>query len=162
MEKTHNLKTVNIHTDGSCLGNPGPGGWAAVLQMPDSGVHKELSGGFARTTNNRMEILAVIEGLKALKEACAVDLYSDSQYVCNAVEKRWLASWRKNNWIKSDKKPVKNRDLWEAMIPLLERHKVRFIWLRGHSGHTLNERCDVLARNEAGRRDLPQDTGMTE
>lgn len=156
------MKKVHIHTDGSCLGNPGRGGWAAVLQSADGSACKELKGGYAHTTNNRMEILAVIEGLLALKEPCEADVYSDSQYVCNAVEKHWLTSWKKRNWIKADKKPVKNRDLWERMLPLLQQHKVRFIWLRGHSGHALNERCDELARGEAGRKDLPIDAGMTE
>lgn len=156
------MKKVHIHTDGSCLGNPGRGGWAAVLQSADGSSSREISGGYAHTTNNRMEILAVIEGLRALKEACEVDLYSDSQYVCNAVEKRWLVSWKKNNWVKADKKPVKNRDLWEQLLPLLAEHKVRFIWLRGHSGHAQNERCDELARAEAAKRDLPIDAGMAE
>lgn len=156
------MKKVHIHTDGSCLGNPGRGGWAAVLQSADGGVSREISGGYAHTTNNRMEIMGVIEGLRVLTEGCEVDLYSDSQYVCNAVEKRWLVSWKKNNWVKSDKKAVKNRDLWEQLLPLLEKHKVRFIWLRGHSGHAQNERCDELARGEAAKRDLPIDAGMTE
>lgn len=156
------MKKVHIHTDGSCLGNPGRGGWAAVLQSADGSSSREISGGYAHTTNNRMEILAVIEGLRALKEACEVDLYSDSQYVCNAVEKCWLVSWKKNNWVKADKKPVKNRDLWEQLLPLLAEHKVRFIWLRGHSGHAQNERCDELARAEAAKRDLPIDAGMAE
>lgn len=154
------MKNVQAFTDGSCLGNPGPGGWAAVLRC--NGAERELSGGFAPTTNNRMEILAVIEALLTLKEPCSVDMHTDSQYVCNAVEKRWLAGWRRNGWKTSDKKPVKNRDLWERLLPLLETHKVRFHWVRGHSGHPENERCDVLARTQASRRGLPPDTGYTE
>ena len=154
------MKHVIIHTDGSCLGNPGPGGWAAVLTHPDTGARRELSGGFRRTTNNRMEIMAVIAALEALKEPCAVDLSTDSQYVRNAVEKGWLKSWRAKNWVKADKKPVLNVDLWRRLVPLLERHEVRLHWLRGHAGHAENERCDELARAEAGRPDLPPDAGF--
>ena len=104
--------------------------------------------------------MGVLEGLRALKEPCLVEIYSDSQYVCNAIQKNWLSSWRKNNWVKSDKKPVKNRDLWEALWPLLTRHQVTFRWLRGHAGHPENERCDQLARADAGKSGLPQDTGL--
>ena len=154
------MKHVIIHTDGSCLGNPGPGGWAAVLAHPDSAARRELSGGFRRTTNNRMEIMAVIAALEALKEPCAVDLHTDSQYVRNAVEKGWLKSWRAKNWVKADKKPVLNVDLWQRLVPLLERHEVRLHWLRGHAGHPENERCDELARAFAGRPDLPPDAGF--
>jgi len=153
------MKKVIIHTDGSCLGNPGAGGWAAILQEPESNSCKEICGGFAATTNNRMEMMAVIEGLTALKEPCTVDIFSDSQYVCNAIKKGWLNSWIKNNWIKSDKKAVKNQDLWEMFRPLLAKHEVNFIWLRGHSGHALNERCDVLAREQASGSNLPKDMG---
>jgi ribonuclease HI len=154
------IKNVQAFTDGSCLGNPGPGGWAAVLRC--NGSERELSGGFALTTNNRMEILAVIEALSILKEPCSVDLHTDSQYVRNAVEKKWLAGWRRNGWKTSDKKPVKNRDLWERLQPLLDVHTVRFHWVRGHSGHPENERCDVLARTRASSRGLPPDTGYRE
>ncbi len=154
------MKNVQAFTDGSCLGNPGPGGWAAVLRC--NGSERELAGGFALTTNNRMEILAVIEALALLKEPCGVDLYTDSQYVRNAVEKKWLAGWRRNGWKTSDKKPVKNRDLWERLQPLLDLHQVRFHWVRGHSGHPENERCDVLARTQASSRGLPPDTGYRE
>ncbi|MDO5483484.1 MAG: ribonuclease HI [Desulfovibrionaceae bacterium] len=156
------MKQVTIHTDGSCLGNPGPGGWAAVLCLDGSTHRKELAGGFARTTNNRMEILAVIKALDALREPCSVSLYTDSQYVRNAVEKRWLQSWQRQGWRKADKKPVKNVDLWQQLLPLLERHKVRFFWLRGHAGHAENERCDILAREQAGLTALPPDPGFTE
>lgn len=152
------MKKIIIHTDGSCLGNPGAGGWAAILQ--NNNTTKEIYGGFAHTTNNRMEMMAVIEGLLALKEPCAVDVFSDSQYVCNPIKKGWLNSWVKNNWIKSDKKPVKNRDLWEKFISLLGKHEVNFIWIRGHNGHALNERCDILAREQALRSDLPIDEGV--
>ena len=156
------MKHVIIHTDGSCLRNPGPGGWAAVLRLEGTAARKELSGGFRRTTNNRMEIMAVIAALEALKEPCAVDLYTDSQYVRNAVEKGWLASWQAKNWVKADKKPVLNVDLWQRLAPLLARHKARLHWLRGHAGHTENERCDELARARAGEADLPPDTGFAE
>ncbi len=151
-------KQLQIYTDGSCLGNPGPGGWGAILRY--SGTERELSGGFRLTTNNRMEILAAIEALDALKEPCQADLYTDSQYVCNAVEQRWLANWRRNGWKTSAKKPVKNRDLWERLLPLLERHQVRFKWIRGHVGHAENERCDELARAAASSPGQPEDTGF--
>ncbi len=149
------MKTVEIFTDGSCLGNPGPGGWAAVLRCGDK--ERELGGGFADTTNNRMEILAVIEGLTALSEPCTVQLYTDSQYVCNAVEKQWLAGWQRNGWKTASKKSVKNKDLWLRLLPLLARHAVRFHWVRGHSGHPENERCDAIARAYAAGPDLPRD-----
>lgn len=153
-------KIVTIYTDGSCLGNPGPGGWAAILRY--NGTAKELGGGFGLTTNNRMEILAAIMGLEALKRPCKVELFSDSQYLCNAIEKKWLESWRKRGWKKADKKPVLNKDLWERLIPLLERHEVRLNWVRGHSGHAQNEEVDVLAREWASRPNLPEDKGYRE
>lgn len=151
------MQKVTIHTDGSCLGNPGPGGWGAVLCT--EGLRKEFCGGHALTTNNRMEILAVVEALSRLRQPCQVDLYTDSRYVCDSVEKRWIWAWQKNGWIKSDKKPALNADLWQRLLPLLGTHKVRFFWLRGHSGHAENERCDALARSQAARGDLPPDTG---
>lgn len=150
---------VIIFTDGSCLGNPGPGGWAAIMRC--NGQERELCGGFAPTTNNRMEILAVLESLESLREPCTVTLYTDSQYVRNAVEKKWLAGWRRNGWKTADKKPVKNRDLWERLVPLLDKHTITFKWVRGHSGHPENERCDELARGQASRRDLLADPGFT-
>ncbi|MDR2744065.1 MAG: ribonuclease HI [Desulfovibrio sp.] len=153
------MKKVVVYTDGACLGNPGPGGWGAVLLLPDFGARKELSGGFAVTTNNRMEIVAVLEGLAALREACEVSVHTDSRYVCDALEKGWLDSWRSKNWLKPDKKPVKNIDLWQKLVPLLARHKIRFHWLRGHAGHAENERCDDLARRAAASPHLPPDTG---
>ena len=137
------MKKVEIYTDGACSGNPGAGGWGTILVY--NGHEKELSGGEANTTNNRMEMMAVIEGLKALKEPCEVVLTSDSQYVCNAITKGWAKSWRKNNWIKSDKTQAKNADLWEEMLKLLAVHKVNIVWVRGHNGHPYNERCDKLA-----------------
>ena len=153
------MKQVTIYTDGACSGNPGPGGWGAILEW--NGREKELSGGERETTNNRMELSGVIFALSALKEPCAVDLYTDSKYVCDAVEKGWLAGWQKRNWIKSDKKPVLNVDLWKQLLPLLRTHKVTFHWLRGHAGHRENERCDELARAFAAGPDLPEDTGFT-
>ena len=156
------MKQVIIHTDGSCLGNPGPGGWAAVLRLEGSEHRRELAGGYERTTNNRMEIMAVLEALAALKEPCSVSLYTDSQYVRNAVEKRWLQSWQRHGWRKADKQPVKNADLWHRLLPLLERHQVHFFWLRGHAGRIENERCDRLAREQAGLSSLPPDPGFTE
>lgn len=154
------MKHIYLYTDGSCLGNPGPGGWASILRFGDT--EKELSGGFALTTNNRMEILAVIEGLAALKEPCKVDLYTDSQYVRNAVEKKWLVNWQKNGWKNASKKPVKNKDLWLRLLPYLEKHDVTLHWVRGHSGHPENERCDDLAREEASKPNLPRDEGHEE
>ena len=151
------MKKVAIYTDGSCLGNPGPGGWGVVLRC--NGHEKELSGGFANTTNNRMEITAVLEGLSALREPCLVDLYTDSQYVHKAVTEGWLENWQRNGWRTAAKKPVKNRDLWERLLPPLKRHAVHFHWIQGHAGHPENEHCDALARMQAGRPDLPPESG---
>ena len=137
------MKEVQIYTDGACRGNPGRGGWGAVLVY--AGREKELSGGEPMTTNNRMELLGVITALSALREPCEVTLTTDSQYVVNAIEKGWLESWRKNGWKKSDKSKVLNVDLWEQLICQLERHSVSFVWVKGHNGHPYNERCDVLA-----------------
>ncbi len=153
------MKEVQLFTDGSCLGNPGNGGWACILRLQDIDYEKEFSGGFKNTTNNRMEMLAVIEGLQKLSEPCKVQVFSDSQYVCNAIEKKWLYGWMKKNWIKSDKKPVKNKDLWQKMYPLLKEHKVTFNWVRGHAGHAENERCDILAKNAASLKGNPEDVG---
>jgi ribonuclease HI len=137
------MKHVNIYTDGACRGNPGRGGWGAILVY--EGREKELSGGDAMTTNNRMELLGVITALRALKEPCRVTLTTDSQYVVNAIEKGWLESWRSNGWRKSDKKEVLNVDLWQELLLELSRHEVEFVWVRGHNGHPYNERCDKLA-----------------
>ena len=137
------MKKVDIYTDGACRNNPGRGGWGAILVY--NGREKELSGGEALTTNNRMELSAVIAALSALTESCEVKLTTDSQYVVNAIEKGWLDSWQRNGWKKSDKSPVQNVDLWEKLILLLDTHKVSFVWVRGHNGHPYNERCDTLA-----------------
>lgn len=155
------MKQITMYTDGSCLGNPGPGGWAAILRLDGTDTRKELCGGARLTTNNRMEMLSVIMALEALKEPCQVQLHTDSRYVCDAVNRGWLQGWRRRGWIKADRKPVKNVDLWERMLPLLERHQVEFHWLRGHAGHPENERCDELARTCAARPDLPEDGGFT-
>ena len=137
------MKEIKIYTDGACSGNPGPGGWGAVLEY---GEHKkELSGGEKETTNNKMELTAVIKALEALKEPCKVTLTTDSKYVCDSVTKGWVYSWQKNNWRKADKKPALNVDLWEQLLPLLETHQVEFVWVKGHAGHPQNERCDALA-----------------
>ena len=137
------MKQVEIFTDGACSGNPGPGGWGAVLRY--GSAEKELSGGAADTTNNRMELSAVIAALSALKEPCKVTLTSDSKYVIDAVTKGWAKKWQANGWGKSDKKPALNADLWEKLLALLEKHDVRFVWVKGHAGHPENERCDRLA-----------------
>ena len=137
------LKKIKIFTDGACSGNPGPGGWGCILRYGNA--EKELSGGEGDTTNNRMELTAAIEGLKALKEKCEVTLYTDSQYVANGINKGWARSWQKNGWIKSDKKPALNRELWEELITLIDRHDVTVVWVKGHNGHPENERCDRLA-----------------
>lgn len=137
------MKHVDIFTDGSCSGNPGPGGWGAVLRYGD--VEKELSGGAADTTNNRMELSAVICALEALKEPCEVTLTTDSKYVAESINKGWARSWQKNGWRKADKKPAQNVDLFERLLSLLDKHKVKIVWVKGHAGHPENERCDRLA-----------------
>ena len=136
-------KTVYIFSDGACSGNPGPGGYGVILRFGD--MEKELSGGEPDTTNNRMELSGVIAGLEALKYPCKVFLQTDSKYVVDGIEKGWAKSWQRNNWIKSDKKPALNRDLWEKLLKLLEIHEVKFLWIKGHAGHAENERCDRLA-----------------
>ena len=140
------MKNVEIYTDGACSGNPGKGGWGAVLVYGER--KKELSAGAENTTNNRMELTAVIEALKALRVPCRVTLTTDSKYVCDAINKNWLYSWKSNGWKKADKKPALNVDLWEELLPLLEKHEVEFIWVKGHSGHPYNERCDEMAVSE--------------
>ena len=137
------MKQVSIYTDGACSGNPGPGGWGAILEW--NGREKELSGGERETTNNRMELSGVIFALSALKEPCAVDLYTDSKYVFDAVDKGWVYAWRKNGWRKADKKPALNVDLWERLLPLLGKHSVTWHWVKGHAENEKNNRCDALA-----------------
>ena len=141
------MKRVELYTDGACSGNPGPGGWGAILVY--KGREKEFSGGEAMTTNNRMELIAAIEGLKALKEPCEVLMTTDSQYVANGISLGWARSWKANGWRKADKKPALNAELWEELLSLLERHKVTVEWVRGHNGHPYNERCDRLAVSES-------------
>lgn len=138
-----NLTFVELFTDGACSGNPGPGGWGVVLRC--NGVEKELSGGEKSTTNNRMELSAVIYGLEALKRKCRVKIYSDSAYVVNGITKGWAQSWKNNGWKKADKKPALNVDLWERLLELLSQHEYEFEWVKGHAGHPENERCDKLA-----------------
>lgn len=140
------MKEVALFTDGSCLGNPGPGGWAAILEY--RGHLKELSQGYKLTTNNRMELLAVINGLAVLKESCSVQITTDSQYVKNGMTS-WLAGWKRRNWVNSQKKPVKNKDLWQRLDQECSRHKIHWNWVKGHAGQTQNERCDELAKNAA-------------
>ena len=137
-------KKVTIYTDGACSGNPGKGGWGAILICGD--VVKELSGGEDNTTNNRMELKAVIEALKALKSPCDVEIYSDSAYVVNAFTQKWIDNWIKNNWKTADKKSVKNVDLWQELLVLIKTHNVTFKKVKGHSDNELNERCDKLAK----------------
>ena len=137
------MKTVTLYTDGACSGNPGPGGWGAILEY--MGVEKELSGGEVNTTNNRMELTAVIEGLKALKESCIVELYSDSKYVIDGLSKGWAASWQKNGWKKADKKPALNPELWEQLLELTRKHEMRYHWVKGHADNPYNNRCDEMA-----------------
>lgn len=140
------MKRVEIFTDGACSGNPGPGGWGAILKY--NGREKELSGGEENTTNNRMELTGVIKALSALKEPCQVVVTTDSKYVCDAINKNWVYSWKSNGWRKADKKPALNVDLWEKLLELLTYHAVEFIWVKGHNDHPENERCDKLAVNE--------------
>ena len=137
------MKTVTVYTDGACSGNPGPGGWGAILEW--NGVEKELSGGEAQTTNNRMELTGIISALRALKEPCHVELYTDSKYVADAVMKRWVYAWRAKGWIKSDKKPALNPDLWEMLLGLVSQHELHYHWVKGHESNEKNNRCDEQA-----------------
>lgn len=137
------MKTVSIYTDGACSGNPGPGGYGVVLLYGDK--RKELSCGFRLTTNNRMEVLAAIKGLEALKEPCKVNLYSDSKYLVDAIEKGWVAKWKKNNWMRNKSDRAVNVDLWERLLVQLDKHEVTFIWVKGHASNPENNRCDKLA-----------------
>jgi ribonuclease HI len=139
----HQLPHVVIYTDGACSGNPGPGGWGAILTSGDH--HKQLKGGEPKTTNNRMELMAAIAAVEALKRPCRVDLHTDSQYLRNGITS-WIKAWRRNGWRTADNKPVKNVDLWQRLDAALGPHQVRWHWLRGHAGHAMNERADALAR----------------
>ena len=150
-------KRVAIYTDGSCLGNPGPGGYGVVLRYQQH--QKEMSAGYQQTTNNRMELLAAIVGLESLKQPCEVDLTTDSQYVRLGIT-QWLANWKKNNWKTSQKEPVKNQDLWRRLDAACQGHKVNWHWVKGHAGHPENERCDELARVAATHQATEEDEGF--
>lgn len=149
------LKEVKIYTDGASSGNPGPGGYGVVLLY--NGHRKELSGGFRKTTNNRMELLAVIKGLKALKTKCKVIIYSDSKYIIDAVQNGWLDRWAAKGWMRNKKDKVLNPDLWKKLFELLKEHEVEFKWVEGHKGDTENERCDILAVKASQKDNLPPD-----
>lgn len=152
-------KSVTIYSDGACLGNPGPGGYGTVLLF---GTHrKELSAGFRRTTNNRMELLGAIAGLEALTQPCKVDMWSDSQYVVHALTKGWLDGWQKRGWRTANKEPVKNQDLWQRLLRAMESHTIEWHWVRGHTGDVENERCDELAVAAANGSDLLEDEGFS-
>lgn len=141
------MKKITMFTDGACSGNPGPGGWGTILRY--QGKEKELSGGCSSTTNNKMELTAVIEGLKALREPCQVTIYSDSKYFIDAIEQGWAKKWRANNWMRNKKDPALNKELWEEILRLFEIHTIKLVWVKGHSGHSENERCDQLAVRES-------------
>ena len=141
------MKEIEIYTDGSCKKNPGPGGWGAILVY--GGREKELCGGERDTTNNRMELTAVISALEALKEKCSVTLTTDSKYVSDGITKGWAKSWKSKGWRKADKSPALNPDLWDRLLTLCDEHEVKFVWVKGHAGHPYNERCDALAQGEA-------------
>lgn len=143
------MKHIDIYTDGSCRCNPGPGGWGAILVY--KGIEKELCGGEADTTNNRMELTAVIKALQALKESCDITLTSDSKYVLDALTNGWAESWRAKGWKKADKSPALNPDLWEILLNEVKKHNITYVWVKGHAGHPYNERCDEMAQNESSR-----------
>lgn len=151
------MKTLDIYTDGACSGNPGKGGYGVVMIY--KGNRKEFSEGFIETTNNRMEILAVIKSLEALKEPCNVNLYSDSKYVVDAVEKGWAKKWKSNGWKRNKNEMASNIDMWERLLNLLEKHNVKFIWVKGHADNVENERCDFLARQAIANNQLTKDIG---
>ncbi len=144
---TNPQKFVELYTDGSCLSNPGPGGWGAILRYREH--EKELCGGEPDTTNNRMELTAAIEGLSALKEPCRVTLSSDSQYLINGMQKGWAKKWKANGWMRNKKDPAVNPDLWDKLLTLFEYHQVTLVWVKGHAGHPENERCDQLAVSQS-------------
>lgn len=141
------MKHIDIYTDGSCRCNPGPGGWGAILVY--KGVEKELSGGEKETTNNRMELTAVIKALQALKESCEITLTSDSKYVIDAIVNGWAQGWRNNNWRKADRSQALNPDLWEILLDEIQKHEITYVWVKGHAGHPYNERCDKMAQSES-------------
>jgi len=141
------MKKVNLYTDGACSGNPGPGGWGAILEY--DGHIKELCGGEAETTNNRMELTAVIEGLSALKYPCEVTLISDSKYIIDAITEGWVYKWKENNWMRNKRDKALNPDLWEKLLIEIEKHKMTYVWVKGHAGHPENERCDEMAVKES-------------
>ena len=149
------MKEVTIYTDGACSGNPGAGGYGVVLMY--GAAKKELSEGYEKTTNNRMELLAVIRGLEALKAPCRVNLYSDSKYVVDAIEKGWVVKWKQNGWMRNKKERASNVDLWEQLLVMLAKHQVKFIWVKGHADNPWNERCDELARMAIQKGDLKED-----
>lgn len=156
---------VDIYTDGAARGNPGCGGFGALLRFVDSGGRehvRELSGGYRLTTNNRMELLGVIEALEALNRPCEVTVHTDSQYIANAFNQHWVDGWLRNGWKTSAKKPVKNPDLWRRLLAAMKPHQVRYVWVKGHAGHPENERCDLLATTAADGDDLKEDVGYTE
>lgn len=155
MPSSANQKHVTIYTDGACLGNPGPGGYGVVLLY--NGNRRELSHGYRKTTNNRMEIMAVLAGLRSLKEPCRVTLYSDSRYVVDAMSKGWAKRWRERNWKRNAKESARNPDLWAELLDLSDRHRVDYRWVKGHAGDPLNERCDELAVAAARGQDLAID-----
>ena len=154
-------KEFIIYTDGSCRNNPGRGGWAYIIFNPETNESLEGSGGFKYTTNNRMEMISIIKALDNFTTPATLKIHSDSEYICNAFNKKWLDSWRKRNWIKSDKQPVKNIDLWQLMLKKLAPHTYSFIWVKGHAGQPQNERCDQLAQAAADAKDLQQDPGFS-
>jgi len=160
MTKPQHLPTATVFTDGACLGNPGPGGWAAIIDA--DGERRELSGGFSRTTNNRMELLALIEALEQLHEPRQVELVTDSRYLHDALAKGWLTRWQSNGWRTASKSPVKNQDLWKRLLPLIHKHRLTVTWTRGHHGHPENERCDLLASRAAQAPTLNEDKAYLE
>ncbi len=154
------MKNIDIYTDGACSGNPGTGGYGVVMLY--KGQRKELSQGYRLTTNNRMEMMAVIKGLEALKVPCQVTLYSDSKYVVDSISKGWVYKWKANNWVKADKKKALNVDLWERLLALMDKHKVIYVWVKGHADNVENERCDQLGREAIASGNLIEDEGYNE
>ena len=165
MEENTKKPTVEIYTDGACSGNPGRGGYGIVLRYKKNDgeyVIKEISEGFEKTTNNRMEVLASVVALRTLKTPCKVILTSDSKYLIDAIEKKWLDSWVNNNWRTASKKPAKNIDLWKRLIEVMKKHEIKFVWVKGHNGHEFNEICDKLAVQAYNSDNLKPDTGFEE